>query len=81
MTSRERLLAALRRRPVDRLPVSLYEFHPFGGCWAADEPSFRPLLDAQSRLGDAFVFAPTGSGLFGDPNSVRETRRAAARGR
>ncbi len=73
MTSRERLLAALRRRPVDRLPVSLYEFHPFGGCWAAEEPSYRPLLDAQARLGDAFVFVPTGSGLFGDPNAVRES--------
>jgi hypothetical protein len=72
MTSRERLLAALRRRPVDRLPVSLYEFHPFGGCWAAEEPSYRPLLEAQSRLGDVFAFVPTGSGLFGDPNAVRE---------
>ena len=47
MTSRERLIAALRRRPVDRLPVTLYEFHPFGGCWAADEPSYRPLMDAK----------------------------------
>jgi len=70
MTSRERLLAALRRRPVDRLPVSLYEFHPFGGCWAADEPSYRPLLDAQSRCGDAFVFAPADANLFGDPWSA-----------
>lgn len=73
MTSRERLLAALRCRPVDRLPVTLYEFHPFGGCWAAGEPSYRPLLDAQSRLGDVLVFAPTGTGLFGDPNAVRES--------
>ncbi len=71
MTSRERLLAALRRTTVDRLPVTLYEFHPFGGCWAADEPSYRPLLDAQSRLGDAFVFAPVGANLFGDPWSAR----------
>jgi hypothetical protein len=81
MTSRERLLAALRCRPVDRLPVSLYEFHPFGGCWAAEEPSYRPLLDAQSRLGDAFVFVPTGSGLFGDPNAVREVAGGAGHGR
>jgi uroporphyrinogen-III decarboxylase len=71
MTSRERLLAALRRQPVDRLPVSLYEFHPFGGCWAADEPSYRPLLEVQSRLGDAFVFVPTEAGWPGDPDTVR----------
>jgi uroporphyrinogen decarboxylase len=80
MTSRERLLAALRRRRVDRLPVTLYEFHPFGGCWAADEPSYRPLLDAQSRLGDAFVFAPVEASLFGDPNAVHSSAERAAGG-
>jgi hypothetical protein len=71
MTSRQRLLAALRRAPVDRLPVSLYELHRFGGCWAADEPSYAPLLDLQDARGDAFVFAPSPPGLLGDPNAVR----------
>ena len=72
MTSRERILAAMRREPADRVPVTLYEFHDFGGCWAAEEPSYRPLLDLQSRMGDAFVMTGTGSGVLGDPHSIRE---------
>ncbi len=71
MTSRERLLRALRRQPVDRIPVSTYEFHPFGGCWAAEEPSYRPLLELQRDLGDTFVFAPSVTALLGDPNQIR----------
>lgn len=71
MTSRERLLAAIRRQPVDRIPVTLYEFDTIGECWAAEEPSYRPLLELQTRLGDTFVFASAGSGLFGDMNTIR----------
>ncbi len=71
MTSRQRLLAALRRQKVDRMPVTTYEFHPFGGCWAAEEPSYRPLLDLQESLGDTFVFAPAAAALLGDPNQIR----------
>lgn len=79
MTSRERLLAALRCAPVDRIPVSLYELHPFGGCWAAEEPSYRPLLDLQSSRGDTFVFMPAAPALLGDPNLIRTGNLLAER--
>jgi len=71
VTPRLRLLRALRREPVDRIPVSTYEFHPFGGCWAAEEPSYRPLLELQRERGDTFVFAPSATALLGDPNQIR----------
>ncbi len=73
----------MRRQEVDRIPVSLYEFHRFGGCWAAEEPSYRELLDLQDRLGDTFVFAPGAPSILGDPNQIRTTgdqaRRAGTR--
>lgn len=72
MTSRERLLTALRRGRPDRVPVTIYEHSSFNGDWANDEPSYAPLLDLQRRYGDAFVFAPVGAQVFlGDPNAVR----------
>jgi hypothetical protein len=79
MTSRQRLLAAMRRRSVDRVPVSTYEFHRFGGCWAAGEPSYRELLDLQEQMGDTFVFAPGAASLLGDPNQIRTAGEQAAR--
>ena len=44
MTGRERLLATLRRQPVDRVPISTYELTEFGPwAWAAAEPSYQRL--------------------------------------
>ncbi|MGB9626837.1 MAG: hypothetical protein ACPMAQ_18445, partial [Phycisphaerae bacterium] len=72
MTSRERLLTALRRGTPDRVPVTIYEHSPFNDDWANEEPSYRPLLELQRRYGDSFVFAPVESQIFlGDPNAVR----------
>ncbi len=72
MTSRERLLAALRRGRLDRVPVTIYEHSPYNDDWANEEPSYGPLLDLQRRYGDSFVFAPVESQIFlGDPNAVR----------
>ncbi len=71
MTSRQRILAAARRQPVDRLPVSLYELDDLTDGWAAGEPSYRPLLELQRRCGDLFAFAACGTGLFGDPNELQ----------
>jgi uroporphyrinogen-III decarboxylase len=71
MTSRQRLLAAMRREKVDRMPVSLYELHPFAGCWAAKEPTYAPLLALQAERGDTFAFAPSAAALFGDPTRIR----------
>ncbi|HOW19349.1 MAG TPA: uroporphyrinogen decarboxylase family protein [Phycisphaerae bacterium] len=72
MTSRERLLTALRRGRPDRVPVTIYEHSPFNDDWANEEPSYGPLLELQRRYGDSFVFAPVESQIFlGDPNAVR----------
>jgi uroporphyrinogen-III decarboxylase len=79
MTSRRRLLAAMRRQAVDRIPVTLYELHRFGGCWAEEEPSYAELLDMQDQRGDAFVFAPSAAALLGDPNQIRTTGEQSAR--
>lgn len=71
MTSRDRLLTALRRGTPDRIPVTLYEHTPYNGDWANDEPSYAPLLELERRYGDSIVFAPTDVPiLIGDPNRV-----------
>ncbi len=80
MTSRQRILAAARRQPVDRLPVSLYELDDVSDGWAASEPSYRPLLELQRRCGDMFVFAACGAGLFQDPSEVRGHSEVASSG-
>ncbi len=80
MTSRQRILAASRRQPVDRVPVSLYEMDDVTGMWAAREPSYQPLLELQRRCGDRFVFATCGGGLFDDPSEARGQTEAAGSG-
>ncbi len=79
MTSRQRLLAAIRRMPVDRVPVTLYELHDFGGSWAAAEPSYRPLLDLQASLGDTFVPMAAAAALLSDPNRIQTGAQLAER--
>ena len=59
----------MRRQPVDRVPVTLYEFNRYGKCWAAREPSYRPLLDLQDQYGDTCAFVSTGSGILGEGNT------------
>jgi len=44
MTRRERMLAALRQRQVDRLPFCTYNLHPYGRSEHAQDPSYRELL-------------------------------------
>jgi len=45
MTGRERLLATLRREPVDRVPISTCELTSYGAFgWPKHEPSYQPLL-------------------------------------
>lgn len=53
MTGRERLLAALRRQPTDRVPISTYELTRFGPwSWTREEPSYQRLLDYVARYVD-----------------------------
>ena len=44
MTSRERLLATFAGRPVDRVPVSLYEFDGYYDGWIHDQPEYARIL-------------------------------------
>lgn len=44
MTRRERMLAAIRHQPVDRVPFATYNFHPFSAAHAED-PSYAGLLE------------------------------------
>jgi AcrR family transcriptional regulator len=58
MNAQERLIAAIRQRPVDRVPVMTYNFHPFDGRWRrnpdgsyAGPPGYQPMMDAVWRTG------------------------------
>lgn len=45
MTSRERLLALLQRKPLDRVPINTYELSDFGFMnWTLEEASYRKLM-------------------------------------
>ena len=44
MTRKERMLAAVRHRPVDRLPFCTYNFHPYGGASHVQDRAYRELL-------------------------------------
>jgi len=69
MTSRDRLLTALRGGQPDRVPVTIYEYTPYYQDWPTREPSYEPLLDLERSLGDSFVRAPIDYPVFiGDPN-------------
>ncbi|MDP6449384.1 MAG: hypothetical protein QF773_01100, partial [Lentisphaeria bacterium] len=44
MTNAERMFAAIRRQPIDRVPFATYNFHPFSAEHAND-PSYAELLE------------------------------------
>jgi hypothetical protein len=74
MTSRERLLTALRRGKPDRVPVTLYEHTIYNDGWANREPSYAPLLQLEADYGDNFVRAPIDVPIFlDDPSTVTGT--------
>ncbi len=81
MTSRERLLTALRRGRPDRVPVTMYEMSPHADDWANREPSYAPLLELERRFGDGFLWAPIDCPIFlGDPNALHGTQEQRADG-
>ncbi len=62
MTSRERLLRALRREPTDRVPVSTYELVGFNSkAFENREPSYRRLMDAVREKSDCVAMAEPAS--------------------
>lgn len=80
MTSRQRLLTALRRGQPDRVPVTIYEYSPYLEDWPHREPSYAPLLDLERRLGDSIVWWPEGFAVFFDPRRLRSRVERAADG-
>ena len=69
MTRRERMLAAIRREPVDRVPYATYNLHPYGGgtqSYESDgvrpessphlsDPTYAPLLESVRRQAGAYI--------------------------
>ena len=45
LSSRERLSRTLNRQPVDRVPISLYEFDGFYDSWIHDYPEYVAILE------------------------------------
>jgi len=44
LTRKERMLAALRRKPVDLVPFTTYNLHPYTGSYQEGEPSYDELM-------------------------------------
>jgi len=64
MTSRERLLAAMRRQEVDRVPLHVRGVNFWDERWVATRhPSYAPLIEAVGKHGDPFI----GWGVGGGP--------------
>ncbi len=78
MTSRERLLTALRGGKPDRVPVWAWGVHPWlGPC----HPSVQPVVDAYLARGDLLHWWSPGCGVFlsaTDQVSVASERRPSA---
>jgi len=55
MTRKERMLAAMRRRPVDRVPFAAYNLYPYAGSGHAEDPSYAPLLRKIEQSAGAFA--------------------------
>ena len=56
MTGRERILATLQRKPVDRVPISTYELSMFGTWnWPKDEPSYQRVVAEVTERTEAFA--------------------------
>ncbi len=59
MNRKERMLAAMRRKPVDRVPFSTIDLHPYAGSRHAEDASYAPLLRRIEQC--AGVFAKIGA--------------------
>jgi len=72
MTSRERLLGAIRGEPIDRVPISTYELVPCNPlAWENHEPSYRRLMDYAREHTDCMV-------MWNPPRARRVERPEAA---
>jgi len=55
MTAQQHMLAAIAGEPVDRLPVSTYNCHPFGTTRHHEFPEYEPIFDAARETGAAML--------------------------
>ena len=55
MNRKERMLAAMRRKPVDHVPFSTIDLHPYAGSRHAEDPSYAPLLEKIGRRSGVFA--------------------------
>jgi hypothetical protein len=87
MNSKERLIAAIRHQPVDRMPVMTYNFHPFSHRWRrrADgtyvgPKGYQPMMDAVWRTGTGMLVKVSArySGDRQDRTHVERTMRSGS---
>ncbi|MDI6782637.1 MAG: uroporphyrinogen decarboxylase family protein [bacterium] len=66
LTSRQRLLNTLNGNPVDRIPISLYEFDGCYDSWIHQEPEYQAILDYAKDKTDKLYFwgSPVGAQLI-----------------
>lgn len=75
MTSRERLLAAMYCKPVDRVPISTYELVGFNpDAWENREPSYKSLMDAVRELSDCIYMTGFGHKAVERRSTVNEEK-------
>jgi uroporphyrinogen decarboxylase len=55
MNRKERMLAAMRRKPMDRVPFSTIDLHPYAGSRHAEDPSYAPLLEKIGQSSGVFA--------------------------
>lgn len=69
MTARERLLALLQGKPLDRVPINTYELSDFGYMnWTLNEPSYRKLLHVITEQTE--TLALWGGSMLASPQAV-----------
>ncbi|MCX7920115.1 MAG: uroporphyrinogen decarboxylase family protein [bacterium] len=79
LTSRERLCYTLDGKPVDRVPISLYEFDGFYESWIHQEVEYQAILDyAHGKTDKLFAWVPDSAlPQFGysalDPEMIKTT--------
>ena len=80
LTSRERLLRTFRGEPVDRVPISLYEFDGFYDSWIRDHREYVEVLDyAEGRTDKMYIWsAPQTTPVLSygrlDPDAIATSR-------
>lgn len=54
MTSQERILSALKREKVDRVPVVVFGINPYASDWMTNDPTFENVLVSVKEKTDVF---------------------------